>query len=108
MDFTIYVENDRVRVKFVAAATLGKLSKDGHSAAGDYADRVIRIFRGEYQRTQRHILLHELGHHLVARQELKPRTASEEDICDLLTWLPLILTDERNGDLRAFLGLTLA
>ena len=108
MDFTLYVENDRIRVKFVAAATLGKLSKDGHSAAGDYQARVIRIFRGEFQRTQRAVLLHELGHYLVSRQELKPGKASEEDICDVLTWLPTILADERNEAFREFLGLTLA
>jgi len=108
VDFTISVEDDRIRVKFVASATLGKLSKDGHSAAGDYANKTIRLFRGEFRRTQRNVLLHELGHYLVARQELKPKLASEEDICDLMTWLPTILTDERNGELRDFLGLTLS
>jgi hypothetical protein len=108
MDFTLFVDDDSVKVKFVSAAALGKLSKDGHSAGGDYADRTIRVFRGEARRSQRAVLLHELAHYLYARMELKPRTASEEDACDLFTWLPMILSDERNEALREFLGLTLA
>lgn len=108
MDFTFYVEDDRIRVKFVSAATLGKLSSSKHSAYGDYSDKVIRIFRGDTRRSQRAVFLHELGHYLVSRQELKPRTASEEDICDLFSWLPAIFSDDRNAKLLEFLGLTLS
>ena len=107
MDFSFYVDDDVLKVKFVSAAVLGKLSSSGHSAAGDYANHTIRLFRGEYRRTQRTVVFHELGHYLVAWLELKPAKASEEDLCDLLTWLPLILLDERNEALREFLGLTL-
>lgn len=108
MDFTIFVDNESIKVKFVASATLGKLSSSKHSAAGDYKDNTIRVFRGEPRRSQRSVLLHELCHYLFARMELKAASASEEDVCDLFTWLPIILEDSRNKALRSFLGLTLA
>lgn len=58
-------------------------------------------------------MFHELGHYLADRDELNPRglkhklppDTTEEDICDLLTWVAIILTDPRNDALRAFLGL---
>jgi hypothetical protein len=108
VDFSFFVDDERIRVKFVASATLGKLSASKHSAAGDYHDRTIRLFRGEPRRTQRSVMLHELGHYLFARMELRAGRASEEDICDLFTWMPLILEDPRNSALRKFLGLTLS
>lgn len=107
MDFTLWIEDDRVRVKFVSARALGNLSS-GHSVAGDYRDKTIRIFRGELRRAQRSVFMHELGHYLVSRQELRPSATNEEEICDLLTWLPHIFADERNEELLEFLGLTSA
>lgn len=102
--FDFYVEDDRIRVRFVTQRQLKRL-RSGHNIAGDYSDRTIRVFRGEYRRSQRSVLMHELGHYLVARQELRATDTTEEAVCDLLTWLPNILTDERNGELLAFLGL---
>jgi hypothetical protein len=103
-DFSFYVEDDRIRVKFVGARALGNLGS-GHNVGGDYADKVIRLKRREYRRSQRSTLLHELGHYLVERQELNPRATNEEEVCDVLTWLPTIFNDQRNTALLAFLGL---
>lgn len=102
--FSFWVGDDCIRVRFVSAKTLGNLSS-GHSVGGDYRDRTIRIFRGELLRGQRSVLMHELGHYLVARQELDPRKTNEEEVCDVLTWLPSIFADERNTALLTFLGL---
>lgn len=102
--FSIYVDDERIAVRFVSARELGNLGS-GHAVGGDYKDRVIRIHRGELRRAQRAVLLHELGHYLVKRQELRARATNEEEVCDLLTWLPSIFVDERNDALLEFLGL---
>lgn len=103
-DFTFYVEDDAIRVRHVGARVLKRLSS-GHTIAGDFGDGVIRLLRGETRSARRSVLLHELGHYLVDRQELRASDCTEEEVCDLLSWLPAILVDERNGALRAFLGL---
>jgi hypothetical protein len=105
-DFAFYVEDDLIKVRFVGPKKLGRIpgDKDKHLTGGDYKDGRIRLLRYEYRRTLRSMFLHELGHHLYARQELD-RKASEEDICDMLTWLPQIITDKRNKALRQFLGI---
>ena len=112
-DFAIHVEDDELRVRFVSRKALGALPT-GHATGGDYASRIIRLRRSETRRGNRAALLHELGHYLVEREELNPRHTSrelrgvnEEDICDLLTWVPIILADPRNGELRAFMGIEL-
>lgn len=105
-NFTLWVESDRVKVRFVGAKRLGRLTKDaGWATGGSYThkDRIIRLPRYEYRGTLRAALLHELGHHLFKRQELKVSRITEEDVCDMLTWLPSILTDKRNKKLRRFL-----
>jgi hypothetical protein len=102
--FSFWVEDDRIVVRFVSAKTLGSL-ESGHSVGGDYRDKTIRIFRGELKRGQRSVLMHELAHYLVERQELRPNKTNEEEVCDLLTWLPSIFADERNDALLSFLGL---
>lgn len=104
-DFDLWVEDDRLRVRFVSAKVLGQL-KDGHAVGGDFGDNVIRLPRGDYRRTQRGAFMHELGHYLYSRQELTP-SAHQEQVCDLLSWLPYILIDPRNDGLRHFLGLRL-
>lgn len=106
-DFAFYVEDDRIRVKFVSQKTLGRLTDEGHPTGGTYTEgqRVIRIVRGEYRTGQRAIFMHELGHYLVERQELDARNTTEEEVCDILSWLPRIYADERNADLLKFLGL---
>lgn len=103
-NFSFYVDDDRIAVKFVSAKALGNLGS-GHNVGGDYRANVIRIFRGELRRAQRATLLHELGHYLVARQELNPKATNEEEVCDVLTWLPSIFGDPRNTALLTFLGL---
>lgn len=103
-DFTFFVEADRIKVRHVSARTLGS-GPDGHPTGGDYRDSTIRIFRGEYRSAARAYLLHELGHHLVARQEINPQHTTEEEICDVLTWLPFIFSDPRNAALLSYLGL---
>jgi hypothetical protein len=113
-DFTVCVENDEIRVQFVSRADLGSLGS-GHVVGGDYEALIIRVRASDSRRTQRAVLMHELGHYLVDRDELNtrgwkrtlPNDVTEEDVCDLFTWLPQILRDSRNGELRAFLGLDL-
>jgi hypothetical protein len=105
-DFSFFVEDDRLRVRFVAASTLGRM-ESGQGRGGDYGKGVIRLPRYEPRGSLRGSLLHELGHYLYERAELRPSDTTEEDACDLLTWLPMILHDERNGALRRFLGLRL-
>lgn len=113
--FTFWVDDDALRVVFVPAGKLGRLDNGGHATGGDYLDGLIRLPRYEARKGLRSSLLHELGHHLVRRQELNPRgtqralpNATEEDVCDLLTWIPMVLVDPRNDALRAFLGVALA
>ena len=72
---------------------------------GDYVDRRIRLARGEPRNSQQSTLLHELGHYLVQRSELDPKHTTEEEMADVLSWLPLIFRDERNRVLLAFLDL---
>lgn len=103
-DFDFWVEDDCIRVRFVSARALGRM-KTGHATGGDYAARVIRLPRYETRRSQRTSAFHELGHYLCDRQELRARDTTEEEVCDLLTWVPIVLTDPRNSALRSFLGL---
>lgn len=102
-DFSFWVEDDRIRVKHVSPKTLTPISS-GQSPGADYRAGVIRITRGETAYGRQGYLLHELGHYLVERVELG-KTLTEEDACDLFAWIPFILRDRRNGDLRAYLGL---
>lgn len=104
-DFDIWVERDRIRVRFVRPAVMGR-TVEGHSTAGDFtmANRLIRIHRGLTLASQRATVLHELGHYLYKRMELAKPT--EEDVVDLLAWLPEIMLDARNRKLVAFLGLS--
>lgn len=101
--FTLYVENDRVAVRFVTRRALGRL-RSGHTTGGDYSDKVIRIARWETHRAQAAALFHELGHYLYDRSELRADSHEEEDV-DLLAWIPGIVFDERNKALLDFLGL---
>lgn len=101
--FTIYVEDDRIRVKLVSAEAFARDSK-GHRMGGDYGNRTIRLPRREYRGTQRAALLHELGHYIWERGEYRG-PVSQEDFCEGFSWLPSILTDPRNDPLREFLGL---
>jgi hypothetical protein len=103
-NFDIWVDDDRIRVRFVPQKQLGRLSS-GHLVGGDFGDGIIRLPRFDTRRAQRAVLFHEMGHYLVKRQELRARDTTEEEVCDLLAWVPPILADERNADLRAFLGL---
>jgi hypothetical protein len=113
-DFSFWVEEDELRVRFVSRAALGSLAS-GHVTGGDYAALTIRLRASEPVGSNRRTLLHELGHYLVDRDELNPRAfkrtlpndVTEEDVCDLLTWLPVILHDPRNDALRDFLGILL-
>lgn len=99
-NFEFWVGEDRVRVRFVSQKTLGSIA-DGHASRGEYKNRIIRLFRGELPHALQAVFLHELGHYLYERGELKSPT--EEDAADLLTWLPTIVHDKRNGALRRFL-----
>jgi hypothetical protein len=103
-DFRFFVEADRIEVRFVSQKKLGRLSSDGGwGTGGTYRKGVIKLPRYEYRGTLRAALLHELGHHLYKRQEINLNRVTEEDVCDMLTWLPSILTDRRNKKLRRFL-----
>ena len=102
-DFPFWVDGDRIKVRFVSAAVLGRTAA-GHMVAGDYTNREIRIFRGEIRHAQRAVFWHEVGHYIYERLELT-KSAHEEQIVDLLTFVPLIIGDNRNGALRKFLGL---
>jgi hypothetical protein len=102
--FAFWVEDDRLTVRMVSPRALGNLGS-GHAVGGDYRDRTIRLHRGDTRRSWRSTFCHELGHYLVERQELQPKKTTEEEICDLLSWLPGILADPRNDALLAFLGL---
>jgi len=104
-DFTIYVEDDRIQVRFVGARRLGTLSS-GHPVGGDYDGRSIRLPAGAYRTANQASLLHELGHHFARRQGLRDG-ATEEEACELLSWLPRVLADPRNRAFRSFLGLRL-
>lgn len=104
VDFAFFVEDDRIRVKFVTARQLGKLAT-GHLSGGDYGDLLIRLPRFELRRSQRSAMMHELGHYLYARTEMTVKDSNEEAVVDLLAWVPSILVDPRNVDLRRFLGL---
>jgi hypothetical protein len=102
--FDIWVEDDRIKVRFVPNARLGNMPS-GHKVGGLYDKQVISLHRYDYRKSARAALMHELGHYLIVRQELRPRNTTEEEVCDLLTWLPAILIDPRNRALRKFLGL---
>jgi hypothetical protein len=102
--FDIWVEDDRIKVRFVPNARLGNMPS-GHKVGGLYDKQTITLHRYDYRKSLRAGLMHELGHYLVARQELKAKATTEEEVCDLLTWLPAILADPRNRALRKFLGL---
>jgi hypothetical protein len=102
--FDFWVEEDRIKVRFVPNARLGNMPS-GHKVGGLYVEQVISLHRYDYLKSLRAGLMHELGHYLVERQELRPKDTTEEEVCDLLTWLPAILADPRNGALRRFLGL---
>jgi hypothetical protein len=104
-DFKLYVERERIEVRFVSAKKLGRMdTKAAHATGGTYRDCVIKLPRYEYLGTQRAALLHELAHHLFHRQELdRSRGWNEEDACDLLTWLPGIYGDKRNKRFRKFM-----
>lgn len=112
-DFDIFVDWDVVHVRFVSRVALGALPS-GHGTIGDWdgATMTIRLARWETTRTLLAALLHELGHYFVARSELNPRgrvkmpvDVTEEDVCGLLEYLPMVLLDERNERLRAVFGL---
>lgn len=102
-DFDLWVEDDRIKVRFVTTKVLKRLAS-GHAVGGDYSDRIIRIFRGDSRRSQRGTFFHELGHYLCDRNEFNSKDCTEEEACDLLAWVPQILNDPRNDGLRTFLG----
>lgn len=108
MNFSFYVEDDIIRVKFVRFRELGRMDRGRQRVGGLYRDRVIRLPKTELRTANRAGLLHELGHYLYQRADLSVNDLTEEDFCDGFTWLPHILTDPRNDDLRAFLGLETA
>jgi hypothetical protein len=104
-NFAFYVEHDRLQVRFVTTRTLGRHGS-GQSKGGDYLNKVIRLPRKEMVNANRGALFHELGHYIHReRQELPARGLTDEDICDAMMWVPAVLRDPRNGDLRRFLGL---
>lgn len=108
-NFDIWVDEDRIQVRFVSRKTLGHI-KTGHSTGGDYGDKIVRLQRYETRRCLSNMLFHEMGHYLVEREELLSRgklvpELTDEDVCDLMTWWPGILADPRNTELRKFLNL---
>jgi len=103
-DFDFWVEDDKIRVRHVTARSLTKISS-GQNPGADYSDKVISLLRGDIRRSLRGYLLHELGHYLCDRMDHGKDGLTQEDACDLLSWLPYIIRDERNEKLRAYLGL---
>lgn len=103
-DFDFWVEDDRLHVRHVTARLLTRISS-GQNTGADYGDKVISLLRGDTRRSLRGYLLHELGHYLCDRLDHPKRGLTQEDACDLLSWVPNILLDDRNGPLRAYLGL---
>lgn len=103
-DFAFYVEDDLIRVRHVAARSLARISS-GQNAGADYSNKVISVLRGDTRRALRGYLLHELGHYLCDRLDHGKKGLTQEDACDLMSWLPGILLDERNDAFRAYLGL---
>ena len=108
--FRIYIDDDTIiQVRFVGRKELGR-QPTGHSVAGEYDKGVIKIARWEPSRTQQAIIWHEIGHALVKHDELAGRGkylaegTTEEDVCELFTWVTLILRDPRNQPLWQFMG----
>lgn len=105
-DFDLWVEDDRIRVRHVTSRSLTKISS-GQNAGADYekAKKTISILRGDTRKARRGYVFHELGHYLCDRLDHPRRGLTQEDAVDLLSWVPGILLDERNEDLRRYLGL---
>lgn len=104
-DFTFYVDEDKIKVKFVTNRALGRTGN--YQIGGDYTpgSKMIRLLRSEPKSSMRATFLHELCHYLVERNEMKIKNSNEEDICDLFSWLPMIFMDKRNTEFLNFLGL---
>lgn len=104
-DFDFFVDTVRLKVKFVTGRTLGRTGS--YQIGGDYTpgSKVIRLLRYEAKGALRATLLHELCHYLWERNEMTVKTVNEEDICDLMSWLPMVFEDSRNTELLDFLGL---
>ena len=103
-DFDFWVEDDRIRVRHVTARSLTKISS-GQNAGADYSDKVISLLRGDTKRALRGYLLHEIGHYLCDRLDHRKIGLTQEDACDLLSWVPFIISDPRNEAFREYLGL---
>lgn len=101
--FRFFFDEDIITVKFVSPNELRR-DNFGHRIAGDYKNRVIRLDATETWSGTVGSLFHEIGHAIVDRMDL--RETNEEDLCEMLAWLDLILYDKRNVSLRKYLRLT--
>ncbi len=90
--FDLDVDGRRVRVRFVPSSRMQRDSK-GHAMGGDYGDNLIKVSTAQTRRGVRAAVLHEIGHHVLDRAEVKVPTAVEEDVADAFCWLLPVLRD---------------
>ena len=84
-DFTFYVDEDKIKVKFVTNRALGRTGN--YQIGGDYTpgSKMIRLLRSEPKSSMRATFLHELCHYLVERNEMKIKNSNEEELSNVLT-----------------------
>lgn len=112
--FKIYVDQDTDETVHVSFHPASRFYRDrmstGQSTGATYKDNVIELSRASTRAGYCASLWHELGHYFIEREEFRISRkgvlvgVTEEDACDLFTWVPAILHDPRNEPLRQLMG----